>query len=105
MSINALRLARAAVLSFAVASPALVGAFADGAAAPIEIDQPTALALEMIDAIQFVGSDAVGNDYYATSKTLSIDFVVAGTPSTVRGGDTTGSGGSSIVTGGTTSST
>jgi alpha-tubulin suppressor-like RCC1 family protein len=42
---------------------------------------------------------------YSSDGTLTQEQTLAGTPSTVRGGDTKGSGGTDIVTGGTTSAT
>lgn len=103
MSINALRRARAAVLALTIASPALVGALADEATHLVTLDEPTAFALEMLEVIEFVGSDEAGNGFYASAATGSVDFVVAGTPSTVSGGNTGGVRGNDIITGGSKS--
>ena len=105
MSNPVLRLARTAVVAFTLVGPRFTGALADDTSNLIALDEQTAFTLEMIDVITFVGADAAGNGYYASTSTGSVDFVVAGTPSTVRGGDTRGAGGTDIVTGGSKSAT
>lgn len=106
------RLAFAAFVAFACVSTQLaMPAFAgdidrDGMRdSYVAIDMQTAEDLMAIGVIEFDSEDEQANSYFALTGTGTVEFVVAGTPSTVRGGNTTGSGGSTIVTGGTTSNT
>jgi len=71
----------------------------------VAIDMQTAEDLVAIGVIEFDSEDEQANLYFALTGTGTVEFVVAGTPSTVSGGNTTGSGGTTIVTGGTTSAT
>ena len=106
------RLALAAFVAFAcisaqLAMPAFAGDIdRDGVCNTyMAIDMQTAEDLMAIGVIEFDSEDEQANSYFALTGTGTIEFVVAGTPSTVIGGDTKGTGGSTIVTGGTTSAT
>ena len=106
------RLSRAAFVAFAcisaqLAMPAIAGDIdRDGVCNTyMAIDMQTAEDLMAIGVIEFDSEDEQTNLYFALTGTGTVEFVVAGTPSTVRGGDTKGTGGTDIVTGGTTSAT
>ena len=71
----------------------------------VAIDMRTAEDLVAIGVIEFDSQDDDSYSYFALTATGIVEFVVAGTPSTVHGGNTVGSGGTTIVTGGTTSAT
>ena len=106
------RLALAAFVAFAcisvqLAMPAFAGDIdRDGVCNTyMAIDMQTAEDLMAIGVIEFDSEDEQANSYFALTGTGTIEFVVAGTPSTVIGGDTKGTSGSTIVTGGTSSAT
>jgi len=106
------RLVLAAFVAFAcisaqLAMPAFAGDIdRDGVCNTyMAIDMQTAEDLMAIGVIEFDSEDEQANLYFALTGTGTVEFVVAGTPSTVIGGDTRGTGGTTIVTGGTTSST
>ena len=106
------RLALAAFVAFAcisvqLAMPAFAGDIdRDGVCNTyMAIDMQTAEDLMAIGVIEFESEDEQANLYFALTGTGTVEFVVAGTPSTVRGGNTTGSGNATIITGGATANT
>lgn len=68
-----LRQVALAIMSSSIVSIAANGDVGDSA--PIQIDEPTATMLVMLDVIDFAGSDEMGNDYFALAGTDMICYM------------------------------